>query len=154
MSIVTPNSAEATCAVLNSLLEACVDAERCFHAAISDVESVELREVFMNLSQQHADSAVVLGSEIKRLGGTPAAHGSFTGALKRGWMNLKSEFDDFDEARVLADCERCEARTLEVYHQAIDRGLPPETERIVMQQSAQIQDAYGTIRALAVGPRA
>lgn len=154
MSIATSNETEATCSILKQLIQACVDSERCFRAAMSDVESVGLRELFASFSRLHADFVLVLDAEVERLSGTSDVHGTFAGTLFRGWMNLKSEVDGFDEASVLSDCERTEGKTLEVYRQTLEAGLPHEIETLVIGEYVQIQKAYETLRTLAQSSRA
>lgn len=153
MPIATSNGCRTTCSLLNQLVQACVDSERCFRAAINDIEAMDLRDLFATFARQHADFVLVLDAEVERLGGMPSSHGTFAGTLFRGWMNFKSEVSGFDEATVLADCERNEARTLATYQQVVEEGLPPEIEGIALMQLAQIQKAHDTLRSLAVGSR-
>lgn len=154
MMIASANGRRTICSQLNQLVQACVDAERCFRAAINDVKAVDLRDLFAAFARQHADFVLVLDAEVERLGGTPSSHGTFAGTLLRGWMNFKSEVSGFDEATVLADCERSEARALAAYRQVVEEGLPAELEGIVMMQLAQIEKAHDTVQSLAVGSRA
>jgi len=129
-------------ALLNKLLEVCRDGEHGYRAAASDVKNSELAGIFEQYSQQRAKFAKELGAEIERLGGTPADHGTVTGALFRGWLNLKSAVTGSSSGAVIAACETGEDSAAAAFEQAVDSTIPGETRAIVTKQAKQIREAH------------
>jgi len=78
----------------------------------------------------------------------PEASSSATGALHRGWINLKSAITGGDEHAILAECERGEDSAVEEYKKALDDGLSPSAQELVSRQFAEIKAAHDRIRSL------
>src|SRR5437868_1071070 len=75
---------------LNGLIETCKDGEEGFREAAAGVERSDLKSLFAEFSLQRAQFAGVLQELVRSLGGDPESEGSFSGALHRGWIDLKS----------------------------------------------------------------
>ena len=73
---------------------------------------------------------------------------SATGALHRGWINLKSAITGGDEHAILAECERGEDSAVEEYKKALDDGLSPSAQEVVLRQFAEIKAAHDRIKSL------
>ncbi len=73
---------------LNDLIEACRDGESGFQTAADYVKDPELKKRFNQYSEQRAQFASELQSEVRQLGGIPAKTGSVSAAFQRGWMNI------------------------------------------------------------------
>jgi hypothetical protein len=73
---------------LNVLIETCKDGELGFRTAADDTRNAEAQRMFLTLARERAELTAELQREVQRLGGTPAAAGSVSGSLHRGWMNL------------------------------------------------------------------
>src|SRR5438445_4371890 len=93
---------------LNDLVETCRDAENGFQTAADHVSDPELKKFFTQCSEQRAQFASELQSEVRQLGGTPAQSGSVSAAFHRGWMNIKSIVMGGSEDNIVAECERGE----------------------------------------------
>ena len=78
----------------------------------------------------------------------PETSSSTTGALHRGWINLKSAITGGDEHAILAECERGEDSAVEEYKKALDDGLTPSAQELVSRQFAEIKAAHDRIRSL------
>src|SRR5262245_20504358 len=91
---------------LNDLIATCKDGQEGFKQAAEGVERSDLKSLFFEFSQQRAHFAGELQSIVQTLGGEPATSGSTSGALHRGWMNIKSAVTGKDEKAVLNECER------------------------------------------------
>src|SRR5215813_10788054 len=93
--------------------------------------------------------STALQSEARRHGETdPETSSSATGALHRGWMNLKSAITGGDEHAILAECERGEDSAVEEYKKAMADGLSPSAQEIVSRQFAEIKAAHDRIKSL------
>jgi uncharacterized protein (TIGR02284 family) len=135
--------------LLNNLIEALKDGQEGFKQAAEGVSNPQLKSLFRDYSQQRSRFATALQSEARRHGETdPETSSSATGALHRGWINLKSAITGGDEHAILAECERGEDSGVEEYKKALEDGLTPSTQEIVSRQFAEIKAAHDQIKSL------
>ncbi len=139
---------DAVIALLNSLIETCKDGEQGFKEAAEGVERSDLKSTFYEYSQQRSQYAGVLQGLVRSLGGDPESGGSLSGAVHRGWINIKSAVTGQDEAAILNECERGEDVAKEAYESALQTRLPSNVEDVLRQQSQGVQAAHNRIRDL------
>lgn len=134
---------------LNNLIETCKDGQNGFQAAADGVKNGDLKTLFHTYSQQRAQFAGELQTEVRRLGGDPEQTGSVAASLHRGWINIKSAMTGEDEAGVISECERGEDSAVRNYEDALaDEDLPADIRSIVERQFAQVKEAHDRIRSL------
>jgi uncharacterized protein (TIGR02284 family) len=139
----------STASVLNSLIETCKDGQEGFRSAAEDVKSAPLKTLFQELSMQRAQFISQLQSLVAGLGEDTEKKGSVSGALHRGWIDLKSALTSGNEHSILAECERGEDSAVEEYREALDHDeLPPNVREIVAQQYLAVQAAHDRVRDL------
>jgi uncharacterized protein (TIGR02284 family) len=135
--------------VINNLIETLKDGQEGFKQAAESVRNLALKTLFSDYSQQRSRFATALQSEARSQGETkPETSSSATGALHRGWINLKSAITGGDEHAILAECERGEDSAVEEYKKALDDGLSPSGQELVSRQFAEIKAAHDRIRSL------
>jgi len=135
--------------VLNNLIETLKDGQEGFRQAAEGVNDAKLKSLFGEYSQQRSRFATALQAEARKLGEEkPETSSSATGALHRGWINLKLAITGGDEHAVLAECERGEDSAVEEYKKALDDGLSPLAQDLVLGQFAEIKAAHDRIRSL------
>ena len=135
--------------VLNDLIETLKDGQEGFKQASQGVSNPNLKALFRDYSQQRLRFATALQSEARRHGETdPETSSSATGALHRGWINLKSAITGGDEHAILAECERGEDSAVEEYKKALEDGLTPSVQELVSRQFAEIKAAHDRIKSL------
>ena len=135
--------------VLNNLIETLKDGQQGFKQAAESVRNPALKSLFSEYSQQRSRFATSLQAEARKLGEEkPETSSSATGALHRGWINLKSAITGGDEHAILAECERGEDSAVEEYKKALDDGLSPSAQELVSRQFAEIKAAHDRIRSL------
>jgi uncharacterized protein (TIGR02284 family) len=135
--------------VLNSLIETLKDGQEGFKQAADSVRDPELKTLFSQYSQQRSRFATALQSEARRHGETdPENSSSATGALHRGWINLKSAITGGDDHAILAECERGEDSAVEEYKKALNNGLSASAQELVSSQFTDIKAAHDRIRSL------
>ncbi len=135
--------------VLNNLIETLKDGQEGFKQAAESVRNPALKSLFSEYSQQRSRFATSLQAEALKLGEEkPETSSSATGALHRGWINLKSAITGGDEHAILAECERGEDSAVEEYKKALDDGLSPSAQELVSRQFAEIKAAHDRIRSL------
>lgn len=135
--------------VLNELIETLKDGQEGFRQAADGVSDPKLKSLFRDFAQQRSRFATALQAETRQHGETePETSSSATGALHRGWINLKSAITGGDEHAILAECERGEDSAVEEYKKALDDGLSPSAHELVSRQFAEIKAAHDRIRSL------
>jgi uncharacterized protein (TIGR02284 family) len=134
--------------VLNNLIETCKDGEQGFKEAAEGVERSDLKTTFYEFSQQRSEYAGVLQGLVKSLGGNPESDGSISGAVHRGWINIKSAVTGRDEAAILNECERGEDYAKEAYEDALNKSLPANVSDVIRQQSQGVQAAHNRVKEL------
>ena len=133
---------------LNDLIETCRDGENGFQTAAKHVKDPELKKFFSQSSDQRAQFASELQSEVRQLGGIPAKAGSVSAAFHRGWMNIKSIVMGGSDDAIVAECERGEDAAVENYQRVLKLNLPPNVLPVVKHQFTEIKRSHDRIRDL------
>ena len=133
---------------LNGLIETCKDGEQGFRQAADGLTDPLTKSQFQNYSRDRALMAKELQEEVRRLGGDPDTSGSTTGAIHRGWINIKSVVTGKDDASIIAEAERGEDAAKRAYDDALRAELPGTALTLVQQQRARVQATHDRVRAL------
>jgi uncharacterized protein (TIGR02284 family) len=139
---------EKTIATLNDLIETCKDAQEGFKQAAEGVTSLQLKDTFMQYSQERGGYVADLQNLVRTLGGDPEDSGSTAGALHRGWMNIKSAVTGNDDAAILNECERGEDSAKNTYKEAQKEDLPGYIRDVVETQFNGVLAAHDHVRTL------
>ena len=135
--------------VIDNLIETLKDGQEGFKKAAEGVTNPNLKSLFRDYSQQRSRFATALQSEARRQGEIdPENSSSTTGALHRGWINLKSAITGGDEHAILAECERGEDSAVEQYEKALADGLTASAHELVSRQFVEIKAAHDRIKSL------
>ena len=133
---------------LNDLIETCKDGQEGFKQAAEGVKDSSIKNLFLQYSQQRAQFAGELQSEVNHLGGNPENSGSVAGALHRGWINIKSAVTGEDEHAILSEAERGEDTAVSSYRDALEKPLPANIADVVRRQYVAIQEAHNQVKSL------
>jgi len=134
--------------LLNSLIETCKDGQEGFQVAAEGSERSDLKSLLYEYSQQRAQFAGELQTLVQTLGGDPEKSGSVTGAIHRGWINIKTAVTGNDEVAVLNECERGEDSAKGTYKAAAQEPLPGYIHDVVTDQLRSVMQAHDRIKAL------
>jgi uncharacterized protein (TIGR02284 family) len=133
---------------LNTLIETCEDGAQGFKTAAEGAQEGSIKELFRGYARQRSDFAEELRAEVRRLGGEPEQGGSVSGAVHRGWMNIKSAVAGKSDTAIVAEAERGEDVAVQTYRKAMQNDLQPEVKAHVQRQFAQITAAHDRVREL------
>jgi|SRR5581483_3549133 len=133
---------------LNNLIEACKDREEGYRTAAEGIEDPKFKTLFNNYAHQSAEFASELQREVRRLGGDPEKSGSLSGAILRGWMNIKSAVTGGDEGAIISECERVEDSAVKRYKDALEDDLPGDIRAIVECQYVPIKEGHDYMHTL------
>jgi uncharacterized protein (TIGR02284 family) len=143
----TPN--EKTISVLNDLIETCKDGQQGFGTAAKDAKDAELAKVFTQYSAQRSNYIREMQQLVRTLGGDPDKHGTVSGTLHRGWINLKAALTSNEPHAVLAECERGEDAAVHNYRDALQQTeLTNDARSLIQRQAAGIQEAHDRVKEL------
>ncbi len=134
--------------VLNGLIETCRDGQEGFQHASDNVENSKLKASFQRFASQRANFVTQLQTLVRALGQEAETTSSVTGALHRGWMDLKAAITSKDEKAILAECERGEDSAVSQYRNALDEELPMDIRAVLLAQSGQVLNAHDEIKLL------
>ncbi len=133
---------------LNNLVETCKDGEEGFSKAAENVKLSDLRTLFTEYAQQRQKFASELQMEVSRIGGEPATGGSVSGAVHRGWIDIKGTFTGKDDHTILEEAERGEDVAIRAYQEALATDLPADLRSVVDRQYQLVQQAHRNVRSL------
>lgn len=134
--------------VLDDLLENARDGEYGFRACAEEVNDPTLKQTFQNRSAECAEAAAQLASVIRALGGEVDDSGTVSGALHRGWVQVKGALGADSAVSMLEECERGEDAAVARYRRALKAELPVPARAVVERQAAGAQRNHDQIKAL------
>jgi uncharacterized protein (TIGR02284 family) len=134
--------------VLNDLVETSKDGEKGFLKAAEDAHDAQLKTLFLSRAEDCARGARELQDAVQDLGGKPETHGSMSGALHRGWVDVKSAVTNRSDHEILAECEKGEDVAKKRYHDALEKDLPPDVRAIVERQYQVVLQTHDRVRDL------
>lgn len=146
----TPNASasnDTVISTLNGLIETCKDGQEGFKQAAEGVENSQLKSAFYEFGQQRAQFAGELQTLVRELGGDPENSGSISGALHRGWINIKSAVTGKDEGAILNEAERGEDSAKNAYKDALEQNLPSNVFNVIQQQYTAVQKAHDSVKS-------
>jgi len=135
---------------LNHLIQTCKDGQEGYLTAAENVTDAEAKLLFNECSLQRAKFTGELQTLAHELGDSnPEYASSISGALHRGWMNLKGAITIGDPHTILLECERGEAIAVSEFKKALELQLPANVREVVARQYELIVSVHQRVRALA-----
>ena len=133
---------------INGLIQTCKDGQEGFQESAEAVQSSQIKSLFYELGQQRAQFTGELQGLVRELGGDPENSGSFSGAIHRGWINLKSAVTGQDDGAILNEAERGEDVAKNAYKNALETNLPANIAATIQTQYSAVQAAHDKVRDL------
>jgi uncharacterized protein (TIGR02284 family) len=134
--------------VLNDLLEVTKDGQKGFERAAAEVQEPAVKSLLTECAASCRSGAQELETEVRKLGGDPD-QGSMTGALHRGWVNVKSAVTGHDAKAVLNECERGEDYAKAKYSSALETGdLPSDVRTLIMNQYQGVLSNHDRVKSM------
>ena len=133
---------------INHLIGACRDGAQGFEAAANALQNAVLKTELLQYGRQRAGFASALVNVMQEMGYSPATHGTVSGAMHRGWINVMKITPGDNEHAVLAACERGEDSAVEAYGEAMGASLPDGILELISTQYQAVRATHDRIRAL------
>ena len=134
--------------VVNELIETSRDGEKGFTRAADEVAEPKLKSLLLKRAQYCGTAARELEDHVRALGGKVEQGGSVSGALHRGWVNVKASVTGYDTAAILAETERGEDYAKKVYSEALQEELPPDLRQLIERQYQGVIANHDDVRDL------
>jgi uncharacterized protein (TIGR02284 family) len=135
-------------ATLNSLTETCKDGEEGFRTAAEALSDQTVKVAFAKFARDRGQMARDLQDEVQGLGGAPEVSGSVSGAVHRGWINIKSVVTGKDDQKIIAEAERGEDVAKAAYESALKESLPAQVRALIERQAVQVRGVHDQVRAM------
>jgi len=134
---------------LQELIRICRDGQVGYHDGAERAKDPELKRLLNEVSMERAKFAHDLENEARRWGDHDVKRaGTVTGAMHRGWANLKADLGGGDDA-ILSSVESGEELARKRYDEAIrDDETPAEIVGILRNQAQALVGTLDRIRAL------
>lgn len=135
--------------VVNELIETSRDGEKGFTRAAEEVAEPQLKSLLLKRAQYCSTAARELEEKVRALGGKVDSGGSVSGAVHRGWVNVKAAVTGHDTASILAETERGEDYAKKVYAEALEESdLPADLRQLIERQYRGVIANHDDVRDL------
>ena len=134
--------------VVSELIETSRDGEKGFSKSAEEVEEPQIKSLFLKRAQNCSTAARELEEQLRALGGKIEEGGSVSGALHRGWVDVKAAVTGHDTAAILAETERGEDYAKKVYGEALEEELPADLRQVIERQYQGVISNHNEVRNL------
>ena len=124
---------------VHDLIAVARDGELGYRTAAEHVDDSHLSEIFAEYAKQRAGFVQELSSVVEE---TPADSGTFTGAVFRGWMNLKSAVTGGGPEAIVAACETGEDSAQAAYERVVNLDASGKLRTVAESQLEKIREAH------------
>ncbi len=109
---------------------------------------VDLKGIFIRMTDESRQYAAELTQEVIRLGGEPATGTTASGKVYRVWMDVKATFTGHDRKTVLANCEFGEDAAQKAYDLALksDAEMSADIRQLITNQKASLKTSHDVIK--------
>ncbi|MBV8635803.1 MAG: PA2169 family four-helix-bundle protein [Burkholderiaceae bacterium] len=141
---------EEIISTLNELIKVCNDGSEGFKACAehANVDSPKLKMLLVERQRECASASDALRALVVEQGADPATGTTASGALHRGWLDIKTAVSGKKDLAVLEECERGEDAAKEAYRKALAKDLPSPIRAIIEMQYQGVLRNHDQIRAL------
>ncbi|GHC62441.1 ferritin-like domain-containing protein [Ulvibacter litoralis] len=134
---------------LQGLLEKNYDAEKGFKKAFETTKNEPLRGFLKDKAVLHSRFANEINDELLKLNETPTTTGSTTGALHRGWIDVKTAFKANTDEAILEECIRGEKASMKEYEETLQKNnFPPQISGVLNNQLNDIKNTVSKVKKL------
>jgi uncharacterized protein (TIGR02284 family) len=133
----------STVDVLNTLIESHNERIQGYETALDAIEDVELKSLFIKLSQTGWKCKSELVDEVYKLGGTPTKGLKTTSRFIKIWVDVKSALTGNDQMAILTLCKYGEGIAIDTY----EKALTNELDNAAIELKAMLHEHLKLIRA-------
>ena len=143
----TASTADTT--TLNTLIGTLIDSIQGYQKAAADTSNTRFAEMFNARAQERQQVLTKLQAAVARMGGNPEDDGTTTGAVHRGWMNLKEAVLGQDDETIVKTVEEGEDYLKNKFEAALETAdLPAEARMAVEEAWTSVRAGHDEMSAL------
>ncbi|MXO75642.1 PA2169 family four-helix-bundle protein [Altererythrobacter aerius] len=136
-------------ATLNTLIGTLIDSVQGYQKAAADTTNTRFAEMFNARAQERQQAITKLQSAVASMGGNPEDDGTTSGAVHRGWLNLKEAVMGRDDEAIVNEVERGEDYLKAKFEAAMEhKDLPAEARAAVEQAWTSVRAGHDEMSAL------
>ena len=135
---------KSTADIINDLLQVLKSGEEGFRKATEAARDPDLKSVLTKFANEHAEMAADI---LRSVSADATEKPTRTSSIIAG-MDLKTSLTSGDDFTILAECERSENRTVEMFKRALDQDLPKDLSRALTSQSLRLLQGHEKLREL------
>jgi uncharacterized protein (TIGR02284 family) len=131
---------------IKALLQTLIDGVEGFTNASKSVKDHSLKVLFQSFAaerQEMADELVAFSD-----GDPNDEKSTLTGALHRGWINLRGVLTSGDDHAILAECERGEDHAVAIFRKATEETYPTDAATTIDSIATRILAVHNQVKAL------
>ena len=136
---------------LKNLVQILHDGRDGYRQAADNVQDVRLQQLFEMLATQRSQFSRELEPYLASAGeANPQDQGgTVSGAVHRGWIDLKASLTKQDAHSILAEVERGEDVAKKAYSDAVEeKDISDDVRQVIARQSVDVLSAHNQIRDL------
>ncbi|GGE05293.1 hypothetical protein GCM10011515_26030 [Tsuneonella deserti] len=134
---------------LNTLIATLIDSVEGYQKAAADTHNTRFAEMFNSRARERQQIVTRLQAAVAQMGGTPESEGSTTGAIHRGWINLKEAVVGRDDEAIVNSVESGEDYLKEKFEAAIRHtDLPPAARSAVEEAWTSVKSGHDEMSQL------
>jgi len=144
----TTNLSNESIQKIQELVQLNLDSRDGFREAAEHIDDDALAAFCTALAEERGDQAEELQRYVEINGESPRTSGSYSAALHRAWIDIRSYFSSNDIYAVLAEAERGEDYIKQAYEESLrDLGAGPMQE-VLSRQFIRVRMAHDRVRDL------
>lgn len=133
---------------LNYLIKVCKDGEQGFQTAEKNVSDPKLKTVFLEKAHHFHQMIEELQNYLIQAGQTPEDQGNMTGALYRGWMNIKAAVTYDSDYAMLSECEKGQEIAMSAYTEVLEEALFTEGRDLVEYHDGILKADHADVKRI------
>lgn len=134
-------------ATLNDLIEVLNDGKT-FYLDAADKVRPDLADLFRRMARTKAAIAGDLGGLVASAGEKPSDGGTFAGAMRKLYADMRSSLSSAQDATYVAQLEEFEDRILDSFRKVVENSDDAATRAIAQRHLPQITRDHDDMRAL------
>jgi uncharacterized protein (TIGR02284 family) len=139
---------DTTSATLNELIEVLEDGKRFYQEAATKVSRPDFRALFERMATTKAAIENDLRTAVMARGEQPATTGSFAGAIKKAYAEMRAGLSSNKNYTYVAQLEQFEDRILYAFQHAAQESTDAEVRTIAQRYMLQVSRDHDQMRDL------
>ena len=135
-------------ATLNDMIEVLNDGRKFYEEAAIEVKRPDLKSLFDRMAQTKQAIAGDLRTAVVANGADPAEGGSFAGALRTAYAEVRTKLSSHKDYEYVVQLEQFEDRILSAFTNAVSASGDPAVRTIAERYMGEVMRYHGEMKTL------